>query len=292
MHTTTPTTQPCWLYGDHSYSPWKRIDYDSPSTGITPDISEETQAGYRLAILRQCIPDTPILHCVQLSPALEMGLQDIHPHTKVQQFFSHRIVFTFILQLKFSASTPQRDNTMSISAIQGPGILFVRSRISPSANEILSEPTFLAWYDNEHIPEVVSTSGVDSAFRFIDIHKSAPIGNEQNPKPFLACYPMEDLAFTLGDEFKNIGFRSSALPGSGVIYDLADMDVSYLGIVGKTPKREEGEGGRPKYVITSGIRPEKQPAEGQVTAFFKKVCSFCATHTECFEGGSILILMF
>ncbi|KAI4694393.1 hypothetical protein J4E81_006610 [Alternaria sp. BMP 2799] len=159
---------------------------------------------------------------------------------------------------------------MSTSAIQGPGILFVRSRISPSANDILSEPTFLAWYDNEHIPEVVSTSGVDSAFRFIDIHKSSPIGNEQNPKPFLACYPMEDLAFTLGDEFKKIGFKSSALPGSGVIYDLADMDVSYLGIVGNAPKRKEGEEGRPKYVITSGIRPEKQPAQEQVTAFFQK----------------------
>jgi len=162
---------------------------------------------------------------------------------------------------------------MSTSAIQGPGILFVRSRISPSAHDILSEPTFLAWYDNEHIPEVVSTSGVDSSFRFIDIHKSSPIGNERNPKPFLACYPMEDLAFTLGDEFKKIGFKSSALPGSGVIYDLADMDVSYLGIVGKTPKRREGEVGRPKYVITSGIRPEKQPAEEQVTAFFQKVCN-------------------
>ncbi|KAI4630378.1 hypothetical protein J4E80_001313 [Alternaria sp. BMP 0032] len=162
---------------------------------------------------------------------------------------------------------------MSTSAIQGPGILFVRSCISPSANDILSEPTFLAWYDNEHIPEVVSTSSIDSAFRFIDIHKSSPIGNEQNSKPFLACYPMEDLAFTLGDEFKNIGFKSSALPGTGVIYDLADMDVSYLGIVDKTPNRRDGEGGRPKYVITSGIRPEKQPAEEQVTAFFQKQIS-------------------
>ncbi|KAI4665556.1 uncharacterized protein J4E78_003018 [Alternaria triticimaculans] len=166
---------------------------------------------------------------------------------------------------------------MSTSAIQGPGILFVRSRISPSAKDILSEPTFLAWYDNEHIPEVVSTSGVDSAFRFLDIHKSSSIGNEQNPKPFLACYPMEDLAFTLGDEFKRIGFKSSALPGSGVIYDLADMDVSYLGIVGKTLDRREWEAGGPKYVITSGIRPEKQIAEEQVTAFFQKQISTLET---------------
>jgi hypothetical protein len=157
---------------------------------------------------------------------------------------------------------------MSISAIQGPGILFVRSRISPSAHNILSEPTFLAWYDNEHIPEVVSTSGIGSAFRFVDMHKSSPIGTKQNPKPFLACYPMQDLAFTLGDEFKKIGFKSSALPGSGVIYDLADMDVSYLGIVGQTTAGKKGEA---KAVITLGIRPEKQPTDEDVSAFFQKV---------------------
>jgi len=206
-----------------------------------------------------------------------MTLYDIPPHIKGYRTLTHRIAASpsslpNTLQLKPSASTPQKHNTMSTSAVQGPGILFVCSRISPSANDILSESTLLAWYDNEHIPEVVSTSGIDSALRFIDIHKSSPIGNEQNPKPFLACYPMEDLAFTLGDEFKKIGFKSSALPCSGVIYDLADMDVSYLGIVGKTPKRRDGEGGRPKHVITSGIRPKKQPAEEQVAVFFQKVC--------------------
>ncbi|KAG9191061.1 hypothetical protein G6011_09149 [Alternaria panax] len=162
---------------------------------------------------------------------------------------------------------------MSTSAIHGPGILFVRSRISPSAHDLLTEPTFLSWYDDEHIPEVVSTSSIHSAFRYVDIHKASPIGDAQNPKPFLACYPMEDLAFTLGDEFKQIGFRSSKLPGSGVIYDLADMDVSYLGFVGATTKRKEGNGGESNYMITSGIRPEKQMAEDEVAAFFQKQTS-------------------
>lgn len=83
---------------------------------------------------------------------------------------------------------------------------------------------------------------------------------------------MEDLAFTLGDEFKKIGFKSSALPGSGVIYDLADMDVSYLGFLSATTKRREGTGGSRKYMVTLGIRPEKQLEEEEVTAFFQKVC--------------------
>jgi hypothetical protein len=163
---------------------------------------------------------------------------------------------------------------MSTSAIQGPGILFVRSRISPSAHDILSESTFLAWYDNEHIPDVVSTSSIDSAFRYVDIQKTSSTGNAHNLKPFLACYPMNDLAFTLGDEFKKIGVQSGALPGSGVIYDLADMDVSYLGIVGEIPKKRQETKGQPKYVVTSGIRPEKDPAEEEVSAFFQKVFVF------------------
>jgi hypothetical protein len=83
---------------------------------------------------------------------------------------------------------------------------------------------------------------------------------------------MQDLAFTLGDEFKKIGFKSSALPGSGVIYDLADMDVSYLGIVGQTTAGKKGEA---KAVITLGIRPEKQPTDEDVSVFFQKVCFPC-----------------
>ncbi|CAN9238468.1 hypothetical protein CC77DRAFT_702321 [Alternaria alternata] len=159
---------------------------------------------------------------------------------------------------------------MSTSTIHGPGILFVRSRISPSANDLLTEPVFLAWYDDEHIPEVVSTSSIHSAMRYIDVHKSSPIGDSQNPKPFLACYPMGDLAFTLGDEFKKIGFRSSKLPGSGVIYDLADMDVSYLGFMGATKRTREFTGGEQKFIITLGVRPEKKIAEGEIAEFFQK----------------------
>ena len=48
---------------------------------------------------------------------------------------------------------------------------------------------------------------------------------------------MDDLAFTQGNEFKNINIKSPSLPGSGIIYDLADMDVSYLGFLGATPRK-------------------------------------------------------
>jgi hypothetical protein len=50
-------------------------------------------------------------------------------------------------------------------SIQGPGLLYVRSRISPTSKDILDEETFLRWYDDEHIAEVVNTSGIRTGFR-------------------------------------------------------------------------------------------------------------------------------
>lgn len=131
-----------------------------------------------------------------------------------------------------------------MSAIQGPGMLFVRSRISPTSKNILDEGTFLKWYDDEHIAKVVSTSGIQSAFRYVDVSKSLPTGDSQNLKPFLAVYPMRELAFTLSDEFKRINVKSENLPSSGIIYDLADMDVSYLGFLGATPRKDGDRGGK------------------------------------------------
>jgi len=177
---------------------------------------------------------------------------------------------------------------MSISAIQGPGLLFVRSRISPTSKNILDEPTFLKWYDDEHIAEVVSTSGIQSAFRYVDVGKSSPTGDFQNLKPFLAVYPMRDLAFTLSDEFKKINVKSTNLPGSGIIYDLADMDVSYLGFLGATPRKDgdgvgklsltvaksdntDTEAEHARYILSSGVRPEKEAGIDSIQSFYEQV---------------------
>ncbi|KAF1941454.1 hypothetical protein EJ02DRAFT_202598 [Clathrospora elynae] len=151
------------------------------------------------------------------------------------------------------------------STIQGPGILFVRSRISPASKQVLDEPTFLKWYDDLHIPEVVSTSGIKSAFRYIDMHKTCPA----SPKPYLAFYPMLDLAFTLSEEFRGVRVESETLPGSGVVYDLADFDVSYLGFCGATmPKRGHG---RAEYIVTAGIRPGNDADMESLDKFFEEV---------------------
>jgi len=114
--------------------------------------------------------------------------------------------------------------------IKGPGLLWVTSRISPSARNILDEQTFLKWYDEDHIAEIIEREGIKDAFRYINVEKGSP----SVIKPFLAFYPMPDLAFTQGPEFKKIRVKSDILPASGIVYDLADIDVSYFGLVGKT----------------------------------------------------------
>jgi len=114
--------------------------------------------------------------------------------------------------------------------IKGPGILWVISRIADSAKDILPEEVYLRWYDEDHIAEIIETSGIKDAFRYTNTEK----GSHNAPKPYLVFYPMGDLAFTQGLEFKNIKVKSDILPGTGICYDMADIDVGYFGLIGKT----------------------------------------------------------
>ncbi len=101
-------------------------------------------------------------------------------------------------------------------AIKGPGILYVEARISRP--DIMDEATYMNWYDNDHIAEIIETSGVDSAFRFI---------RRGAEWPYLAMYEMRDIAFTQGEEFRRIRVHSDLLPGTKLCYDLADNNVRY-----------------------------------------------------------------
>ena len=42
-------------------------------------------------------------------------------------------------------------------AVKGQGVLYVTSRIA--RDDILDEATYLKWYDEDHIDEIVHTSG-------------------------------------------------------------------------------------------------------------------------------------
>lgn len=117
--------------------------------------------------------------------------------------------------------------------VKGPGMLWVTGAIAKSPTNPLTEETFLRWYDDDHIPEIIATSGIKNAFRCLHVDKTSPLGTPECPRPYLAFYPMPEMAFTQGDEFKRIRVKSDILPGTGIVYDMADLDVGYYGFEGK-----------------------------------------------------------
>jgi hypothetical protein len=124
---------------------------------------------------------------------------------------------------------------MANPAVKGPGVLYVNSKIA--ATDVLDEGKYIKWYEDDHIAELMHTSGIKSALRYKSIDPAAD-------KPYLVTYPMDDLAFTQGEEFKNIKVHSDMLPNGGPIYDLADMDVRYYGLIQTyDPKGPTKEGG-------------------------------------------------
>lgn len=125
--------------------------------------------------------------------------------------------------------------------IKGPGMLWVQGNISKAPNNPLTEELFLRWYDEDHISEIVETPGIHNALRCLHIDKTSPYGTSECPKLFLASYPMPDLAFTQGADFKKIKVKSDILPGTGIYYDMENLDVGYYGFVGKTESGKEGE---------------------------------------------------
>ena len=111
---------------------------------------------------------------------------------------------------------------MAAANMKGPGILYVNSKIART--DLLNEESYMKWYGEDHIPEIIETSGINSAIRFKDVDPKVE-------KPYLVMYPMKDIGFTQGDEFRKIRVHSDLLPNGGPIYDLADIDVRYYGLV-------------------------------------------------------------
>lgn len=141
------------------------------------------------------------------------------------------------LLLAFTPTTPTMAHLMN-----GPGILYVKACINSSPSNPLDEPTYLHWYDDDHIAEIVATSGMPNAFRYFHVSKIQGNGKPtpQCPRPYLAFYPMPDVAFTQGAEFKAIRVKSDILPGTGICYDMADNDVGYYALVGQKGNGQKG----------------------------------------------------
>jgi hypothetical protein len=115
---------------------------------------------------------------------------------------------------------------MTFAIIEGPGILVVRFRMSPFKRHLINEVTFRDWYGYFR-RRPASTSGIKSVYCYRDSNNFYLVGDTGNGKPFLAIYPMEDLAFTQSEEIRRIGFDTKILPGANANLVL-DIEVGYL----------------------------------------------------------------
>lgn len=113
-----------------------------------------------------------------------------------------------------------------------------------------------------------------SAFRYRDLEFEEK--QKRKEKTYLAFYPMEDMAFTQGDEFRGIRVKSPILPETGIIYDLAEMDVRYLGLVHQAQSKQKPEDGSP-YLVIFGVEPGKDLSDEEVEKWFKQEVSILAS---------------
>jgi hypothetical protein len=106
-----------------------------------------------------------------------------------------------------------------------PGLLFASSKLTSPA--LLNESTYLHWYEDIHIPDVLSTRGFTAAFRYDAASPAAE-------RPYLLLYPVRDLAFLRSKEFAAIRITSDVFPGEGApCWDYADFDVRQYVPVGR-----------------------------------------------------------
>ncbi|TPX08012.1 uncharacterized protein E0L32_010343 [Thyridium curvatum] len=144
--------------------------------------------------------------------------------------------------------------------LSGKGILYVQSRISRP--DIVDEDTYFRWYDDDHIAEILTTGGIDSARRHFHVDRDKTDGTAPQ-MPFLALYPMDDLAFLLSDRFRKIRVHSDVLPGSGLCYDLMDVDVGYYNLVMVWDQARKGKG----YLRTTRFKLAYARSNAQSRAF-------------------------
>ncbi|KAH7040941.1 uncharacterized protein B0I36DRAFT_379798 [Microdochium trichocladiopsis] len=141
--------------------------------------------------------------------------------------------------------------------MSGKGLLYVHSRIT---SDLLDEPTLLKWYDEDHIPEILATSGITSAIRFIDEAARAK-PKEDRARPYLHVYPLQDLGFLLTPEFAKIAVTSEMLPGSKLVYDLVDFDVRYYSLVQVFDPTNKGPGHTRSVFLVHFALKEGYPSE-------------------------------
>jgi hypothetical protein len=105
-----------------------------------------------------------------------------------------------------------------LSSVSGPGLFYVNSKIT---NPVISPEVFTTWYEDVHIPDIFESRTISNAFRF---YSTKP---DLVERPYLALYPMKDVALLQSKDFKSIPVHSKILPNDGRIFEFADFDTRY-----------------------------------------------------------------
>ncbi|KAK7923908.1 hypothetical protein PG985_005962 [Apiospora marii] len=147
------------------------------------------------------------------------------------------------------------------STSKTPGLLYASSKISRP--DILDVKTFFEWYDEEHIPELIQTSGFDSAFRFIDLDPGSKW-------PYLAVYPTKDFSFFKSDEFKGMkSLQSDKLPGTGAAAEVMGSVSRFDQLVQVYDPTKKGPG-HTKCIISAQMKSLSGPAvEEDIDAWYR-----------------------
>jgi hypothetical protein len=117
--------------------------------------------------------------------------------------------------------------------LSGPGLITSYSNITKS--EILSDSLFNTWYNTVHIPDVLATGAVASAYRFRQ-------ADPKSPKPYMAVYLVPDLAAIECEAFKSIPMSHPLLPDGANIHTLAHFDTRFYSFTQEHVKDEQQPG--------------------------------------------------
>ncbi|KAI9679907.1 MAG: hypothetical protein M1817_004922 [Caeruleum heppii] len=127
-----------------------------------------------------------------------------------------------------------------------PGMLFAWSKItSPS----LTPDLLRKWYDMEHIPDIIRTSGFKSDFRYEAISPGSVDG-----RSYLNICIVDDLVFFDSDEFKAIPIKSELFAEDKSIFDLVDFDLRYAERV-DVKTASDPQTGRGRGLLIESIGP-------------------------------------
>jgi hypothetical protein len=133
------------------------------------------------------------------------------------------------------------------------GLLYVASKLTIPAR--ISVEEYDTWYNDIHIPHILETSEIDSAYRYY-----ATTTPDSTPEwSFLAVYPVASINFFETEEFNNIPLTSATLPGpSHSCLDIAEFDNRRYRELGKWEDKE--------------MPASKNHAGGSVETVFGKGC--------------------